>query len=83
MLIHSLGIPFFFYEFIANNMTQRNAPYRFAVPTTVFLALGRDARPTLTAPQSWVWGWLVPVGMINRFVQEVCVVVVCFTKLRR
>jgi len=55
-------------------------PYRFSIPVG-FFALGRDARPTLTAPQSWVMVWLVPVGMVamfdvrlqlGRVVQDVC-----------
>ena len=41
-------------------------PYRFSIPAD-FFAVGRDARPTLVAPQSWVKAWLVPVGMIANY----------------
>ena len=66
MLLKAMQITKSFFSIHSSNTTQRNVPYRFATPVFAF-AFGREELPTLTAPQSWVCTWFIPVGMIARF----------------
>lgn len=79
-----LGSTLAFLLYLLRTINQRYVPYRLATPVVTFFAAGREARPTLTLPQSWVKGWFVPVGMMDRVnMKRVCIVVGLLTRNMR